>query len=259
MVKQMDLEKRLADLGVDQPRLEAKWILEKTTSSTEIEKILSRRAAYEPLSRILSERDFWTLTFSLSPETLDPRPDSEVVVESALDLMDQSGAYRVLDLGTGTGCLLLSVLSERAAAKGVGIDISADAIETARKNAAFNGLADRADFLQSSWQDFDQGGFDIVLSNPPYIRAREIESLDPEVRLFDPRQALDGGEDGLEAYRQIAARLDYFMAEKGQAVIEIGWDQAKDVTQVLAAQGFRVVSLRQDLGGRDRCLVVKRL
>ncbi|MCR9257995.1 MAG: peptide chain release factor N(5)-glutamine methyltransferase [Alphaproteobacteria bacterium] len=218
--------------------------------------LIARRERREPVSRILGRREFWSLPFRISADTLDPRPDTELLVEIALDLLPPDGAARLLDLGTGTGCLLLAILSERPKAEGVGIDINPGAVVVAGGNAAALGLSERATFLAGDWVAPVRGRFDLVLSNPPYIPPSVIAGLDPEVREFDPRLALDGGTDGLAAYRAIAAGLDAVLAGNGTALFEIGYDQAAAVRQIFEERGFST-ALRRDLGGRDRCVLVK--
>lgn len=269
----------LADAGIDVPGTEARMILMdcaglsltdillssdrqlKPEQQHRIADVLARRIKREPLSRILGRRGFWTLDLSLSKETLDPRPDSETLIEAVVKYFSayaKTGLH-VLDLGTGTGCLLLSVLSEFKQASGFGIDISRDAIETAQRNAEQNELKERAAFRVQSWEDFEGETFDIVLSNPPYIPDADIEGLDPEVRLYDPHRALSGGEDGMDCYRQLASRLDKWLKPNGLAFFEIGYDQAEKVKEVLAGCGFNVLEVIPDLGGHDRCLVIQRL
>ncbi len=223
---------------------------------------IARRAAHEPVTRILGVREFWSLEFALSPACLDPRPDSETLVEAVLADLDARGGrdrdWRVLDLGTGTGCLLLAVLSELPNAQGLGIDATAEALEIARGNAARLGLAARARFAAGDWTQGLSGLFDAILANPPYIETGAIEKLAPEVRDWDPRGALDGGADGLDAYRAILPDLGRLMAPDAIAALEIGWNQAKSVASLARAAGLVPAGVRHDLAGRDRCLLVRR-
>jgi release factor glutamine methyltransferase len=222
------------------------------------EALVARRLAREPVSRILGRRGFWSHDFALSASTLDPRPDSEAVIEAVLAaIQDPAAPLRLLDLGTGTGCLLLSLLSELPNAIGVGTDIARGAVETARRNAAGIGLADRASFVESNWFDGVSGRFDIILSNPPYIPTGTIDRLEPEVRVFDPVVALDGGADGLDAYRALVGGAPGHLAPAGVLALEIGFDQAAAVTQLLAAAGFSHPVIGHDLGGRDRVLTAR--
>jgi release factor glutamine methyltransferase len=221
--------------------------------------LLRRSLAHEPLSRFVGRREFWGLDLMLSPETLDPRPDSETVVEAILArLPERRGRYRFLDLGTGTGCLLLALLSEYPEASGVGIDIAAGAACTARGNAERLRLGDRAAFVVGDWGRAMVGGFDAVVANPPYIASAAISALPPEVRNYDPWPALDGGADGLQAYRAIAADLPRLLHPAGCFATEIGAGQANAVAGILAAAGLRIERLVLDLAGIVRCLVAAR-
>lgn len=219
--------------------------------------LIERRARREPVSRILGRRGFWTLDLALAPETLDPRPDSETLVDAALALLpDRQAPLRLLDLGTGTGCLLLAVLAERPRAWGLGVDLSPAAAAMARENAARNGLADRAAFFAGDWATALAGRFDLVLSNPPYIRRDALAGLAPEVREHDPARALDGGPDGLDAYRALAAALPALLAPGGHAVLELGQGQGADVADLMRTGGLSVRGRARDLAGIERCLTV---
>lgn len=223
---------------------------------------VTRRLAREPVARILGEWEFWSLPFTLSPGTLVPRPDSETVVAAALlalkDRRHASNGLRILDLGVGSGNLLVALLSELPGATGIGVDVSDEAVATARFNAARNGVAERADIRVSDWGSAVDGRFDLVVSNPPYIADRVIEGLEPEVRVHDPRAALSGGPDGLEAYRAIAACLDGLLAPGGVVALEIGSDQAETVRSILEAAGLVVEGPFADFGSRPRALVARR-
>jgi release factor glutamine methyltransferase len=210
-----------------------------------------RRLSGEPVFRIIGEREFWGLPFRLSPGTLSPRPDSETLVSAALAHLPASPA-RILDLGTGSGCLLVAVLHERPKAWGVGVDRSFDAASTARFNADRNGVGERAAFIVGDWAAALRGRFDLVISNPPYIPSGDIAGLDPEVRHHDPLAALDGGEDGLEAYRRILAEAERLLAPGGTLCVEIGATQAAHVAALGEAAGLTAVETRHDLGGRER-------
>lgn len=215
-----------------------------------------RRLGGEPVWRILGEREFWGLTFKLSPATLEPRPDTETLVEAVLETMGarRNDALSVLDLGTGTGCLLVAILSEFPQAKGLGVDLSGDACETAAANAVANGVGARAEFRQGDWLGGVDGVFDLIVSNPPYIPAGEIAGLAPAVRDHDPRLALDGGDDGLDPYRILARDLPARLAPGGIIVLEIGAGQERDVVALLRQAGLRYLGARNDLGGHPRAL-----
>ena len=217
--------------------------------------LVERRAGREPVSRILGEREFWSLGFSLVPDTLDPRPDSEAVVEAALAwCVVRSEPLRVLDLGTGTGCLLLSVLSELPEATGVGTDIAEAAVAAAARNAARLGLSRRAFFRRSDWDADVDGQFELILSNPPYIPSSEIGGLEPEVSLWEPRAALDGGADGLDAYRRLAPAIARRLAPGGAAFLEVGKGQEKPVETIMATERLVRFVCKADLSGTVRCL-----
>lgn len=223
-----------------------------------LDAMAARRAAREPVSRILGRREFWGLDFALGPATLDPRPDSETLVETALALLaNRPGRLRILDLGTGTGCLLLALLSERPDARGLGVDCAPAAIDVARRNAAALGLAARATFQVGDWGENVDGPFDLVVSNPPYIPSAEIDQLEPDVYRYDPRAALDGGLDGLDAYRVIAPHLPRLLAPGSAVVFEIGAGQSDAVSALLASEGLRVEIKVADLSGIPRAVVAR--
>tara|TARA_R110002072_G_scaffold30957_23_gene96064 strand:+ start:440 stop:1351 length:912 start_codon:yes stop_codon:yes gene_type:complete len=216
---------------------------------------VARRCAREPVARILGSREFRSLDFLLGPETLEPRPDSEAIVDLAVAYgRAMAGPLRVLDLGTGTGCLLLSVLDELPGATGVGSDIAAGAVAMAARNAESLGLADRAEFVCADWTDGVEGPFDLVLSNPPYITRDEIAGLAPEVSEYDPQAALDGGPDGLDAYRAIAGRVAAVLSSAAVVVVEIGAGQQAGVVSTFETGSFTLVDTRRDLGGHVRAL-----
>ncbi|HWL79833.1 MAG TPA: peptide chain release factor N(5)-glutamine methyltransferase [Roseomonas sp.] len=219
--------------------------------------MLRRRLAHEPMAFILGRQGFWTLELEVSPETLIPRADSETVVEAALSAFP-APAERVLDLGTGTGCLLLAVLSEWPGAFGVGVDLSPGAAALASRNAAANGLAGRAAFLAGNWAGALAGRFDLVLSNPPYIPRGDVPALMPEVAGHEPHRALDGGEDGLDAYRHIVAALPALLAPQGRAVLELGQGQREAVSRLATAAGLAIQGCQTDLNGIERALVLAR-
>ncbi|MDH3579171.1 MAG: peptide chain release factor N(5)-glutamine methyltransferase [Hyphomicrobiales bacterium] len=228
-----------------------------------IDEFEQRRLSGEPVSRLVGRREFSGLPFGLGPATLDPRPDTETVVEAVIELAREtraptSGTLRILDLGTGTGCILLSVLHELESATGVGTDISERAISVAQANASRLKLDRRASFICGRWLDAVKGEFDLVVANPPYIRSDQIAGLEPEVARFDPRVALDGGTDGLEAYRQIIPQLNAVLRPGGWAVFEVGAGEASEVGDIMRANR---ISLTQsdtrrwrDLSGHIRCV-----
>ncbi|WP_448191703.1 peptide chain release factor N(5)-glutamine methyltransferase [Azospirillum sp. sgz301742] len=266
-------EARLKDAGVDTPELDVRLLIQHALGvsreqmlfdadnpvsdqqSAAVHALIARRATREPVSRILGERAFWSLELSLNADTLDPRPDTETIVEAALEaISDPTAPLRILDLGTGSGCILLALLAELPNATGLGIDLSPSAVDAAAGNAVRNGLADRARFQTGNWGEGLAGRFDLVVSNPPYIPSSDIASLDPEVREHDPLRALDGGADGLDAYRAIAAQLPGLLVPGGVAALEVGMDQAAAVAALMETHGVRVTGVFRDLGGIERCV-----
>jgi len=289
------IESQLVAAGIDSARSDARCLLGLALARDEpvlphedlgpldaaaqarLEALTSRRLAGEPISRIRGWREFWSLRFDLSPATLDPRPDSETLVAAASDWAktcdwaktrdwvkkdatgeaNRSGHLaRCLDLGTGSGCLLLAFLSEMPSAAGIGLDINRQAVAMARHNAARLGLAPRAEFRQ---HDFTTGlaafgQFDVILSNPPYIPRDEIAGLAPDVRLYDPMPALDGGEDGLALWRGLMPQLASALATDGAAFVEVGAGQDAAVSDIAAAAGLSVAGHFADLAGITRCL-----
>lgn len=224
---------------------------------------VQRRLAGEPVARILGEWEFWGLTFALSPETLVPRPDTETLVETVLARWpDRARPLRLLDLGTGSGCILIALLTEYRHAFGIGIDRSHPALLTASSNARVNGVADRSLFAASSWCDALAGPFDVIVSNPPYIARHVIAGLSTEVRCHDPQLALDGGGDGLDAYRSILDAVAQaglgLLAPDGTLHLEIGFDQAAAVSELARRAGFDEVAVEPDLAGHDRTVTLSR-
>ncbi|MBL8674833.1 MAG: peptide chain release factor N(5)-glutamine methyltransferase [Rhodospirillales bacterium] len=269
--------RRLEEAGVGDGRLEARlllgdaagWTTERIVADSEtpldpgivarVERLAQRRVEREPMSHILGRREFWSLTFKVSPDVLTPRPDSEALVEAVLKALPDRGArLSVLDLGVGSGCLLLSLLHELPNATGVGIDRSERALAVARDNAAALGLADRATMTPGDWGEGIADVFDVVVSNPPYIRSDDIELLDPEVCDHEPWLALDGGPDGLDCYRRLAGQLGYLVRPGGWVALEVGKDQWEAVTRLVRHAGFRVEAPIRDLGGVDRVVLGRR-
>ncbi|MCW3472958.1 peptide chain release factor N(5)-glutamine methyltransferase [Limobrevibacterium gyesilva] len=259
--------------GVESPALEARLLLAHALDvpqtalldrAAEIDPnrfdaLLARRLAREPMALILGHQGFWTLDLEVSPATLIPRPDSETLIEAALEAFpDRTAVRRVLDLGTGTGCLLLAALSEFPAAWGVGIDRAPAAAALAARNARRNGLASRAAVVCADWASPIRGRFDLILSNPPYIASQEIGALMPEVAVHEPASALDGGLDGLDAYRTLIPALPGLLNEAGTAVLELGQGQAESARNLARQAGFAAPALRRDLAGIARALVLHR-
>ncbi len=220
-----------------------------------LESELARRAAHEPVSRIVGRRHFWTLDLAVSPDTLDPRPDTESLIETVVAARpERTQPMRVLDLGTGTGAILLALLAEYPEATGLGVDTSEGALAVARANAESHGLGPRAVFTVGNWAQGLEGPFDVIVSNPPYIESGAIAGLSPEVREHDPRLALDGGPDGLDAYRAIVPAIGGLLAPAGLAVFEVGAGQGGAVTRIARQHGLAPAGSRRDLGGIERAL-----
>ncbi|MCX5617802.1 peptide chain release factor N(5)-glutamine methyltransferase [Bombella sp. TMW 2.2543] len=218
---------------------------------------IQRRSAREPVAFIIGEQGFWTLDLHVSPETLIPRGDSETLLEALLHHRPDRQAVRsVLDLGTGTGCLLLAALTEYPQAWGLGVDVAPGAAALARRNARRNGLSERTAFVAGDWATAIRGQFDVVLSNPPYIEHADMAHLMPDVVEYEPHRALDGGDDGLVAYRILCRSLPHLLSETGCAVLELGVGQEKAVTALAEAAGLKVLECRKDLGGVGRALVL---
>jgi len=266
--------------GIDTPALDARLLvghalsldhtalaLQGTRSLTASERdaiaaLAARRLNGEPVARILGVKEFWSLPFALSSATLVPRPDTETVVQAALEAAGERGKQeplRIADLGTGTGAILLALLHEWPKATGLGTDIDPQAIDIAQKNAQALGLAARAQFVLAGFEQDLGETFDVVVSNPPYIPTRDIAALDREVREHDPLRALDGGADGLDAYRAIARRAPHLLRDRGLLVLEIGIGQAADVEAILTGGGgLECAAIRPDLSGIARALTFRR-
>ena len=220
--------------------------------------LVRRRRAREPLAYILGEKEFWSLRFEVAPAVLIPRPETETVVEAVLaQVCDRDQPFRLLDLGTGSGCLLLALLSELPHATGLGVDDSAAALAIARRNAERLGLGARAEFRPGRWGAGLRERFDVIVSNPPYVAELDWEALQPEIRQFEPRAALVAGADGLAAYRALAPDCARLLAPGGVCALEIGLNQGDAVAALLAAQGLVVVERRRDLAGIERCVIAR--
>ena len=226
------------------------------------ERMIDRRLRGEPVARIIGTKEFWSLDFRLSPGTLVPRPDTETLVEATLRRIDAEGQrdapLRLLDLGTGSGCILLALLSELPKATGIGTDCSPDAVATATSNAARLGLSDRADFVAGDWAEGIDGPFDVVVSNPPYIETADLPDLPVEVIGHDPSLALDGGEDGLDPYRAILPEIPGLLAKGGFAVVEYGPRQSEPIAALARSVGLGAAT-GCDLGGRERIALLTML
>jgi release factor glutamine methyltransferase len=266
----------LTAAGIDNARFEARLLLAHATQLT-IEQLVARgtdavppgvieatraltarRVRREPMAYILGEREFWGLAFKVTPAVLVPRPDSETLIEAALELLeDRDRRWRILDLGVGSGCLLLTLLREFPRAVGVGMDASPEALAVARSNAETLGVAARAtlvagDWREPGWAERLSGPFDLVVSNPPYIESQAIDGLMPEVARFEPRQALDGGPDGLVAYRTIALATSKLITRGGFLAVEAGEGQSAEIARLFTGAGLTPKAPWKDLGGIER-------
>jgi release factor glutamine methyltransferase len=256
---------------IDSPAIDARLLLEAATGATRLDILtdpyravsaeqqalldgfVARRLRREPVSRILGRKGFWKIMLNVTPDVLSPRPDTETLIDVALLAFEPAQGFNLIDLGTGSGAILLAVLTERPGAHGVGTDISSEALAVARENAANLDLDGRATFLRTDWAaGFGDHSFDLVVSNPPYIPSNDIPGLDPEVRDHDPVLALDGGPDGLQAYRDLAPEIMRILKPGGTFAVEIGWDQGAAVKGLFEAAGFADVKVVRDLGDRDR-------
>jgi len=262
---------RLKSAGIDSPAIDARLMLEAAAGVSRVdivsdpyrelsaeqaatfEDYLTRRGAREPVSHILGRKGFWKIMLGVTRDVLTPRPDTEVIVDSVLAAFDEARHFNILDLGVGSGAILLAILAERPNGKGLGVDISTEALAVARENAANLGLEKQVALLRGDWtQGLGDQTFDVVVANPPYIPSDDIETLDPEVRDHEPRLALDGGADGLDAYRILAPEILRVLKPDGVFAVEIGWDQSKAVEALFVAAGAEDVRTRKDLADRDR-------
>ncbi|HEY1224088.1 MAG TPA: peptide chain release factor N(5)-glutamine methyltransferase [Brevundimonas sp.] len=264
-------QERLKSGRIDSPSIDARLLLEVAAgvSRTDIltdpyrvlsdetvaayEAMIERRLKREPVSRILGRKGFWKIMLNVTPDVLSPRPDTEAILDVVLPAFEPGRAFEMIDIGTGSGAILLAVLAERPAARGVGTDISFEALAVAKENASSLELDNRAAFLRTEWAaGFGDHSFDLVVSNPPYIPSADIAGLDPEVRDHDPHLALDGGPDGLEPYRLLAPEIMRILKPGGIFAVEIGWDQGDAVKALFDAAGFTDVKVVKDLGDRNR-------
>ena len=262
---------RLEAAGLPGPVIDARLLVEAAADATRtdivtdpyrplsahqedtLQDYLARREKREPVSHILGRKGFWKIMLRVTPDVLTPRPDTETVVDTALKDFPEHARWSVLDLGVGSGAILLAILAERPAARGLGVDASEEALAVARDNAAALGLASRAALLRGDWAaGLADASFDLVVSNPPYIASDVLETLEPEVRDYEPRLALEGGADGLDAYRTLAPEILRVLKPGGRFAVEIGWDQAAAVESLFREAGARDVRTVRDLGDRDR-------
>ncbi|OHB39088.1 MAG: protein-(glutamine-N5) methyltransferase, release factor-specific [Phenylobacterium sp. RIFCSPHIGHO2_01_FULL_70_10] len=270
-------KKRLEAAGLAGPVIDARLLVEAAAEATRIdivtdpyraltpqqeatlEDYLARRERREPVSHILGRKGFWKIMLQVTPDVLTPRPDTECVVDAALKAIPEFERFSMLDLGVGSGAIILAILAERPNAKGLGIDVSEEALAVARDNAAHLGLGGRVALLRGDWTaGLSDESFDLVTANPPYIATDVIETLEPEVRVHEPRLALDGGPDGLDAYRRLAPEILRVLKPGGLFFVEIGHDQKLAVEALFRAAGAVDVSTQQDLSALDRVVMGKK-
>jgi release factor glutamine methyltransferase len=262
---------RLEAAGVDGPVIDARLLVEAAADATRtdiladphrvlsgeqagrLEDYLARRERREPVSHILGRKGFWKVMLKVTPNVLTPRPDTETILDVVLPAFDEHRRFDVLDLGVGSGAILLAILAERPLARGVGVDASDEALAVARENAANLGLEGRTALLRGDWTfGLADGSFDLVVANPPYIPSADIAALDPEVRDHEPRLALDGGPDGLDAYRRLAPEVVRVLRPGGRFALEIGIGQKSAVEGLMREAGAVDLRIQNDLAGRER-------
>lgn len=270
----------LKEAGIENARLEARIIFAhllgceignlsfcssdpELLNEDKLKEIVSARLSHRPLDKILGIKGFYKYDFKVSEDVLSPRPDTEVLVEAASKYLKQNPESKILDLGTGSGCIILSLLSDYPQAKGVALDVSRKALEIAKMNAYQLGVDKQVTFVEGSWFDKDVvsklgRNFDIIVSNPPYIPSSDISKLEKEVREHDPLRALDGGEDGLRDYRQISFLIHDLLIENGLLFLEVGIYQSAEVVKIFEKAGLELVKILKDLGGIERCVILKK-
>lgn len=274
-----NIVKKLVQIGVESPRLEARMLIAEAKgieihdvsafseiSASEEQKIaemLKQRAKHRPIDKILGHREFYKYDFLCNDDVLSPRPDTEILVESAAKLIFKNELKTVLELGVGSGCVLLSLLADFPYIYGVGADISPKALDVAKKNASRLGVENRAKLVLADWNDDNFAAelgqkFDIIVSNPPYIPSNDIAFLAPEVRDFDPLTALDGGKTGFDAYEKISEIAPDLLKDEGFLLFEAGINQAQKITEICEKNGFKVLNIIKDLAGIERCVIAKK-
>ena len=269
---QKKITKILAEGGIETNSLDARIILKEIFNFDEkelilnsdlilseskiskVQKIITRRLSFEPVSKIFGKRDFYNSTFSISDDVLDPRPETENIVEIANNFILEKGYESFIDLGTGSGCIILSILKENKNLTAVGVDISIDAINIAKKNSKDMNLEKRSSFLVSNWLSSIYSSYDLIISNPPYIPSDEIITLSKTVKNFDPLISLDGGQDGLKCYKEIAQDINRVINKNGRVILEIGYNQAHDVIKIFESKEFKLLKIYNDINGLNRIL-----
>lgn len=264
---------KLKKVGVKTPLLDARLLLQYVLGITYEELLISatriltvaeieiyaqliiQRSTREPVSKILGIKEFWSLDFKVTKDTLDPRPDSETLIHEVLEnFKDKERPLKILDLGTGSGCLVITLLTEYKNATAVAVDKSSEALKVASENAEYHKLSDRIEFIESDWLENVEGEFDVIISNPPYIKKEAIDFLAAEVRLYDPLMALDGGEDGLDIYRFLTPKIAEHLNSHGKCFYEIGEWQEEPITQMIEENGYELNNVQKDLAGIPRII-----
>jgi release factor glutamine methyltransferase len=269
---QTAITKKLFDSGIETSSLDSRIILKEVfcfdekelilnsqlivtkNKISEADKILARRISGEPVSKIFGKRDFYKSTFLISEDVLDPRPETELIIEIANNFILDKGYKNFIDLGTGSGCIILSILKDNKSLRAIGIDISNKAINIAQKNCSNLNLEKQATFLVSNWLSKVSGSYDLIISNPPYIPSKDVDALSANVKNYDPLISLDGGEDGLKCYRQIAEDINRVIGKNGRVLLEIGYNQAEDVIKIFESKDFIFLDKYIDINGLDRIL-----
>ncbi|MDA8851920.1 peptide chain release factor N(5)-glutamine methyltransferase [Hyphomicrobiales bacterium] len=269
---QKKITKILAEGGIETNSLDARIILREIFNFDEkelilnsdlilseskiskVQKIITRRLNFEPVSKIFGKRDFYNSTFSISDYVLDPRPETENIVEIANNFILEKGYESFIDLGTGSGCIILSILKENKNLTAIGVDISIDAINIAKKNSKDMNLEKRSSFLVSNWLSSIYNSYDLIISNPPYIPSDEIITLSKTVKNFDPLISLDGGQDGLKCYKEIAQDINRVINKNGRVILEIGYNQARDVIKIFESKELKLLKIYNDINGLNRIL-----
>lgn len=248
---------RLSAAGIDDSMREARILAKAAPGQDAFQSFVARREKREPVAYILGRREFWSLELEVTPAVLIPRPDTETLVETALAEFKQRPPARIIDLGTGSGAILIALLKEWPESTGIGVDKSTGALDVARRNALRHGVADRMDLREGDWSKGIVERFDLVISNPPYIGEEEFTHLDPDVRNHEPREALLSGPEGLDDIERIAKVLPDLMAPHGRLIVEIGYKQAAAASRIFTNSGLEIVKIAKDLAGHDRAVVAR--
>jgi release factor glutamine methyltransferase len=278
--KILKVAKILQEAGIDNPRLDARILMADILNSDEntirfnkdklseeelkkIDSYIQRRLSFEPVAKIIGKKEFYKSSFIVNQNVLDPRPDTEITVEAAINYINKYNLSKLLDLGTGSGCIAISIARDIENIEVIAVDKSEKALEVATKNVELNNVSDKVKLFNSSWYDEDiiekiGSGFDIIVSNPPYIPSEDIKNLDVDVRKYDPISALDGGEDGLDDYRKIAELSSSILVKSGYILLEIGINQTFDVKKIFEAQSFQLIEIVKDYSSIDRCMIFRK-